>query len=81
MKTVRRSRTRTRVHGLRTPKAGPAKPGAGLLPDERNETGHLLRSRRNAEWLRASIAAIESSNVVAATLANGTIVAESREQK
>ena len=82
MKTVRRTRTRTRVDRLRTPKAGePAKPGACLLPDEGNETSHLLRSRLNAEWLRASIAEIESSNVVAATLANGTIMAESREQK
>ena len=82
MKTSRSPRTRTRVLGPRTPQARePAKPGVCLSPDEGNETSHLLRSLRNAERRRASIVEIESGHIVAATLANGTIVAESRERK
>ena len=82
MKTGRSTRTRTRVLGQRTPQARePAKPGDRLAPDEGNEMSHLLRTRRNAERLRASIAEIESGHIIAAALANGTIVAESRERK
>lgn len=82
MKTGRSTRTRTRVLGQRTPQARePAKPGVCLPLDEGNEMSHLLRSRRNAEQLRASIAEIESGHIVAAARANGTIVAESGERK
>ena len=51
----------------------------GPSSDEEDETSYLLRSSRNAERLRASIAEVESGDTVAATIENGTITAKSRE--
>ena len=53
-------------------------PHTGLSPDEEDETSHLLRSPRNAERLRASIAEIESGDTASATIENGTITSKSR---